>query len=136
MKLEDFSNLCSFVSVLVPGFIYSGVIANFVPKRASKEKEVLLLRYLTATAFNYAVCSPLIYLLVFGPIFPAHPLRQALCWFAIIFLVPVILAIINARVIQRDGLGWFFRLLRLRPIAPFRPAGIGFSGESSRVSSW
>jgi hypothetical protein len=31
MKLEDFSNLYFVVSVLVPGFIYSGVVANFIP---------------------------------------------------------------------------------------------------------
>jgi hypothetical protein len=31
MKLEDFPNLYFVVSVLVPGFIYSGVVANFVP---------------------------------------------------------------------------------------------------------
>ena len=122
MKLEDFSNLYFVVSVLVPGFIYSGVVANFIPLRRSKEKEVLLLRYLTATAFNYALCSPLIYLLVFGLIFPARPFGQALCWFAIIFIVPVILAVAHARIIQKDGLGWFYRLLGLRPISPI-PTG-------------
>jgi hypothetical protein len=36
MKLEDFSNLYFVVSVLVLGFIYSGVVANFIPMRRSK----------------------------------------------------------------------------------------------------
>jgi Family of unknown function (DUF6338) len=122
MKLQDFSNLYFVVSVLVPGFIYSGVVSNFVPMRRSKEKEVLLLRYLTATAFNYAICSPLIYLLTFGLIFSTRPIWQAFCWFAIIFIVPVILAVGHARIIQKDGLGWFYRLLGLRPISPI-PTG-------------
>jgi hypothetical protein len=52
MKPEDFSSLLFVVSVLVPGFIYSGVVTAFVPARAHKEKELLLLRYLTATAFR------------------------------------------------------------------------------------
>jgi hypothetical protein len=122
MKLEDFSNLYFVVSVLVPGFIYSAVVSNFVPIRRSKEKEVLLLRFLTATAFNYALCSPLIYLLTFGLIFPTRPIGQALCWFAIIFVVPMILAVAHARIMQKDGLGWFYRLLGLRPISPI-PTG-------------
>lgn len=122
MKLEDFSNLYFVVSVLVPGFIYSGVVANFIPMRRSKEKEILLLRYLTATAFNYALCSPLIYLLTFGLIFPTRPIWQALCWFAIIFIVPVILAVAHARIMQKDGLGWLYRLLGLRAISPI-PTG-------------
>ena len=50
MKLENFSNLFFVVSVLVPGFIYCGVIANFVPLRRSKEKEIIFLRYITATS--------------------------------------------------------------------------------------
>ena len=122
MKLEDFSNLYFAVSVLVSGFIYSGVVSNFIPLRISKEKEVILLRYLTASAFNYALYSPLIYLLTFGVIFSTHPVGQALCWFAIIFIVPVILAIAQARIMQKDGLGWFYRLLVLRPISPI-PTG-------------
>ncbi len=122
MKLEDFSNLYFIVSVLVPGFIYSGVVANFIPLRRSKEKEVILLRYLTATAFNYAICSPLIYLLTFGLLFSTRPVWQAFFWFAIVFVIPVILAACHARIIQKDGLGWFYRLVGLRPISPI-PTG-------------
>jgi hypothetical protein len=122
MKLEDFSNLYFVVSVLVPGFIYSGVVSAFVPARAHKEKELLLLRYLTATAFNYALCSPLIYVLLVGAVFPQHPAGQALCWFFIIFIAPVILAVLRARTVQRDGLGWIYRLLGLRVISPI-PTG-------------
>lgn len=122
MKLEDFSNLYFVVSVLVPGFIYAGVMSTFVPARAHKEKELLLLRYLTATAFNFAICSPLIYLLVFGVIFPRNAVAQALCWFFIIFIAPVILAMVRARIVQRDSLGWLFGLLGLRSISPI-PTG-------------
>ena len=84
-------------------------MSTFVPARAHKEKELILLRYLTATAFNYAICSPLIYLLVFGVIFPRNAVAQALCWFFIIFIAPVILAMVRARIVQRDSLGWLYR---------------------------
>lgn len=122
MQLESFSGLYFIVSVLVPGFIYHGVITNFVALRRNKEKEIILLGFLTATAFNYAICSPLIYLLVFSMVFSGHPIWQAFCWFAIIFMVPVVLAVLNARIIQRDGLGWLYRLLGLRSINPI-PTG-------------
>ncbi len=122
MKLEDFSNLYFVVSVLVPGFIYSGVISAFIPIRAHKERELILLRYLTATAFNYAICSPLIYLLAFGIAFPNRAVWQALCWFFIIFIAPVILAMVRAWIVQQDGLRWFYHLFGLRSISPI-PTG-------------
>jgi hypothetical protein len=122
MELHDFSNAYFVVSVLVPGFIYSSVITAFVPLRELKGKESLLLRYLTATAFNYAICSPLIYLLVVGHIFAAHPVVQAICWLFIVFIAPVLLAMVRSKIIQRDGLGWFYRWIGLHAISPI-PTG-------------
>lgn len=122
MKLEGFSNLFFVVSVLVPGFIYTGVVSAFVPIRAHKEREVILLRYLTATAFNYAICSPLLYLLVFDLLFQDYPALQAFCWFFVIFIAPIILALVRARIVQRESLGWLYRFLRLRSISPI-PTG-------------
>lgn len=121
MKLDNFSDVYFVVSVLVPGFIYSGVVSNFVSLRPHKEKETLLLRYLTATAFNYAICSPLIYFLVSG-YFIAHPIGQAITWFFIVFIIPVLMAVIRAMSIQYDWLRWLYRGLRLRTISPI-PTG-------------
>ena len=118
MKLENFSDLYFVAAVFVPGFIYTGVVANFIPARSAKEKDLLFLRYLTATAFNYAICSPLIYLLGYGVVFTNRPVAQAFAWFAIVFVVPVVLAMGRAWIIQNDSLGWFYRLVELRPIGP------------------
>ena len=125
MKLETFSGLYFVVSVLVPGFIYQGVVSNFVPLRQHKDKERLLLGFVTATAFNYAICSPLIYLLAFGLIFPKCPVGQAFCWFAIIFLAPALLALFRSLILQRNWLGYIYRFLELRPISPI-PTGWDF----------
>lgn len=122
MKLENFSNLFFVVSVLVPGFIYAGVIGSLIPLRRAKEKEVLLLQYLTATAFNYALCSPLIYPLAFGLIFTTSPIGQIVCWFFIIFLAPVMLALAHARIVQNDSFVWIYRMLKVRQISPI-PTG-------------
>ncbi len=122
MKLENFTDLFFVMSVLVPGFIYSGVVASFIPTIRSREKEVLLLRFLTATAFNYAVCSPLIYLLIYSDFFARRVTFQAVCWFVILFVVPIGSAIARARLVQRDGLGWLYGWLGLRTISPI-PTG-------------
>jgi len=122
MKLESLSDRYFMVSVLVPGCTYAGLVSAFVPARAQKEKEVVLLRYLTATAFNYAICSPLIYLLTFGVIFADQAIGQALCWFFITFAVPIVLALVRARIVQQESLGRLYRLLGLRAISPI-PTG-------------
>ena len=122
MKLDNVPDLYFVVSVFVPGFIYHGVLGKFLPLREHRTKELMLLGFLTATAFNYAICSPLLYLLATGQMFASSPNRQALTWFGVIFIVPIALAIISAVVGQKDGLGWLYRLLRLRSINPI-PTG-------------
>ncbi|HEX9465537.1 MAG TPA: DUF6338 family protein [Alphaproteobacteria bacterium] len=118
MKLEDVPNLYFVVSVFVPGFIYHGILSNLVPLREHGTKELILLRLLTATAFNYAVCSPLIYLLVTGDLFADAPGWRAIAWMAIIFVVPIGIALVSAAVAQHDGVGWLLKWLRLRSINP------------------
>jgi hypothetical protein len=122
MKLETLPGLYFIVSVLVPGFIGSGVFSVFVPTRAHREKEVLLLRYLTATAFNYAICSPVIYLLLVGGLFSGSVAGQALSWFFVVFVAPALLAALAAWIVQRDGLARVFGLIGLRTISPI-PTG-------------
>ena len=122
MKLESTSALYFILAVLVPGFIYNGVLSHFVPLHQNSEKALILLRLLTATAFNYALCSPLIYLLATNALFPSRTLPQGVAWFVIIFVVPVLLGILRASIIQGDRGAWFHRLLRLRPISPI-PTG-------------
>ncbi len=117
MKLESNSDLYFLLAVLVPGFIYNGVLAHFVPLHQNSEKALILLRLLTATAFNYAICSPVIYLLATNALFPHNALRQGSTWFIIIFLVPVLLGLVRALVIQRDSGTWFYKLVKLRPIS-------------------
>jgi len=122
VKLEDWPNLYFVVAVFVPGFVYRSVMLQFVPLRETRDKETMFLGFLTATAVNYAICSPFIYLLVTDQIFKSFPVYQAILWFIIIFLVPAGLGIGAAYVAQWDGLAWLFRFLRLRPINPI-PTG-------------
>jgi hypothetical protein len=121
MKLEGVSDLYFVLAVFVPGFVYNGVLRQFVPLRETTLKEALVLQLLTATAFNYALCSPLIYLLFSRPALLGTTGRAA-AWFVIIFVSPILLAILRAVILQHAALGWLSRLLRLKPISPI-PTG-------------
>ena len=85
MKLESVSDLYLIRSVLVPGFVYNGILAHFIPFRMSSEKALIVLRLLTATAVNYAICSPLLFALITGSVFPGRPWAQAAIWFVVLF---------------------------------------------------
>jgi len=122
MKLENLFDLYFVLAVFVPGFIFHGVLSQFVPLRQQRTREHVILGFLTATAFNYAICSPLIYFLFSGELTTDSPTWQALALFLIIFIIPIALAIISASITQKDSLGWLFRLLRLRSINPI-PTG-------------
>ena len=118
MKLDNLTDLFFVAAVFVPGFIFRSVLASFMPMREHRAKEFLILGLLTATAFNYAVCSPVIYLLLQGWLFPHSLTAQAFAWLAIIFVVPIALAVLWAEILQNDALGWLYQILRLRSINP------------------
>jgi len=120
MNLESVRNVILIISTLVPGFVYSAVLTKFVPLRQNREKEILLLRFLTITAVNYAIFSPLI--LITGAWLSDRPLYQVIAWFFIIIVAPACLAILSAEIIQHNGFAWVYRWLHLYAISPI-PTG-------------
>ncbi len=121
MKLENVTDLYFVLSIFVPGFIYNGMLRQFVPLHESTIKETIFLKLLTATAFNYAFCAPIIYFFLFRQdIFPISVRLGA--WFVVIFIAPIIFAIIRAKSIQSSKPSWIFGRLGLRIIDPI-PTG-------------
>ncbi len=53
MTITSFDVVFYTLAFIVPGFIWSGVIGGFVPRRAD-QKEFVLLRFLTFSCVNYA----------------------------------------------------------------------------------
>jgi hypothetical protein len=121
MKLEGISDLYFVLSIFVPGFIYNGVLRQFVPLHESTLKETVFLKLLTATAFNYALCSPLIYFFLYRTDVFAIQWRMV-AWFIVIFLAPVVFALVRARLIQTTRPDRLYRYVGLRPINPI-PTG-------------
>jgi len=103
VKLEDLPDLYFVLAVFVPGFIYNGVLRQFVPLYESTQKETILVKLLTATAFNYALCSPLIYLLYRPDLVGSA--GQFAIWVFVILTAPTILALVRAWLVQNDSFG-------------------------------
>ncbi len=117
MKFQSIPDLL-LLAAFVPGFVYHRVLSHFVTMRQMRSREDIILGFLTATALNFSVCSPLLYLLFAGRFSSAAPAWRALTLFIIIFIVPVMLGIASAMIKQKDGLAWLYRWLRLRAINP------------------
>lgn len=126
VSFDSIEHLFFITAVFVPGFIYEAVLGKFIPRHLSTMRELVLLRLFSGTALNYAVCSPIIYLLTAGSLFPNSPAHQGLAWFGIVFVAPVILAVLTAELSQANALERFIRhwphQLRLRTISPI-PTG-------------
>jgi hypothetical protein len=120
VKLENLPDLYFVLAVFVPGFIYNGVLRQFVPLYESTQKETILIKLLTATAVNYALCLPLIYI-GYHSDFVGFNGRLAI-WVFVVLVAPTMMALVRAHFVQQDDLGWLFRVLRLRPISPI-PTG-------------
>jgi hypothetical protein len=120
MKLENVANLIFVLSIFVPGFIYHGTLRQFIPLHDSTKKETLLLKLLTATAFNFALCSPLIYFIIYDDTSSIY--FEIFIWFTIIFLIPAIFALIRAKMLQSTRPNFLWKKLGLRPINPI-PTG-------------
>jgi hypothetical protein len=88
------------VAFLVPGFIWASVFHLFLRRRADRPN-VTALRFLTLSAFNYAVWSWLIYLLSTQAGVLARPWAAALAWFVILFVSPVVLGASTGLLSQR-----------------------------------
>jgi hypothetical protein len=114
MKLETPTDLVFVVAVLVPGFIFSSVLSQLVPRRLAGTTETIILGYLTGTAFNYAVCGFPVYLVISGLWLVGNQLGQLAVWCGVTFLAPIILAVLVGAAIQHEWLGKFFKLIGLR----------------------
>jgi len=109
----------------MPGFIYRGVLTQFVPLREQGSQENVLLGYVTGTVFTYVVCSPLIFVVIATYTLRSlitAPSEAILILFGILFLIPAVLAISMAYLIQHDVLSGIGRLIKLKFIHPI-PTG-------------
>lgn len=130
MKFDTATDLFFVVAVFVPGFIYDGVLSTFVPRREGRIRELILLRLFTGTAVNYAVCSPIIYLLLTGSLFTTSALLASLTWLVVIFLVPILLGLLSAKAAYE---GWVQSIAAKLGLRQIHPIPTGWDWKFSRV---
>lgn len=114
MKLESATDLVFVVAVLMPGFIFSSVLSQLVPRRQAGTTETLILGYLTGTAFNYAVCGFPIFLILTGKWLVGSQIWQFVVWFSVTFITPIALAILIGLALQKSVPDRIFGRLGIR----------------------
>lgn len=92
MTFSGFDAALLTLAFLVPGFILIAVFERFCPQ-ADADTQVLFVRYLTFSCFNYALWFWLIYLVVRLDFFYRNVIAAAVCWTFIMLISPIALGI-------------------------------------------
>ena len=100
MTFTSFDAVFFTVAFLVPGFIWESVLSLFLRRRDDRADRAWV-RFLTLSAFNYALWSWLIYLLFVRVGVLAEPWMAALAWFFMLLVSPVTLGVATGLLSQR-----------------------------------
>jgi hypothetical protein len=100
------------LAFVVPGFVFSAVRNQFATGRERQGSEQIF-RFITYSAFNYAIFSGVIYLVLYNY---QSPLVRAGLWFFVILIGPAALGIASGASIQNDWARKLFHRMRLHPV--------------------
>ena len=117
MQVDSATALFIALTFVVPGFIVHSTLSVLVPRREDRT-ELSFARFLTLSAFNYAVWSWLVYLLLTSQWLRDRPAFWSLCWALIILPGPVLVGLIWGIVSQRE---WDRRILLRLGLQPVHP---------------
>ncbi len=101
MTIDSSGALFLTFAFLVPGFIWYSVQSAIFPKKTN-DKEMLFLRFLTFSCFNYAFWSWLIYLFLYSDFLKSHLYWTVALWFIIIFVSPFLMGILTGLASQKQ----------------------------------
>jgi len=124
MKLESLAAVVFTLAFLVPGFVWSAVLAMLIPRRP-RQAEIHFIEFFTLSCINSAIWLWLFIYFFITNYFSRAPLAASLWVLAALFVSPAILALITGALAQRDLPGRFLRLWVLRPFTTWDPLGIG-----------
>jgi hypothetical protein len=109
-KIDSLQTAFYVLAFVVPGFIWHSVLAQFVRQKEQEEK-VFLVRCFTLSCINYAFCSGLVYLLLYGRYLQTRPIWGALVWLVILLVMPAVMGVLSGILIQRGALtNWLSRI--------------------------
>jgi len=102
---------------ITPGFVFARVLGLSLPQR-SREATSLVLDSLTASCFNFALLSPVLWLLLREDFPYRHPVLFAMSGFLILFVFPVVLAILVVHGVESPRFARLRRILKLAHPVP------------------
>ena len=109
---QNIDQVIVVIAFLIPGFIFTRVFGFSIPLRG-REAGALVLDSIAASAINYALLSPLVWLLLKEPFSSRHPRLVMLAWFVVLFVSPVVLGLLAARLVEGPRARRLRRALRL-----------------------
>jgi len=111
------------LAFIVPGFILQSTLSMLVPVK-EENQQIAWVRFLTLSALNYAIWSWLVYLITSRTWIFGSQWGTALSWFWIIFISPVLLALLLGWLSQRDKIRRFLQRLGYLPVHDIPLLGI------------
>lgn len=100
------------LAFIVPGFVFSAVRNQFTTGRERQGSEQVF-RYIAYSAFNYAIFSGVIYLVLDHY---SSPFARAAMWFFVILIGPAITGTLSGASIQNDWVRKSLHRVKLRPV--------------------
>jgi len=107
VKFDNAEALIWAFAFLLPGFVWSATYAMLIPRRPDTD-QIRFMEFFTLSSLNNAFWSWLIYLSYVKKIYANHPALEALLVFVVVFLSPLIAAIVTAKFKQS---GWSARFV-------------------------
>ena len=117
MNFATFDAVFFTAGFLVPGFIWSAVLSMLLPRRGlATENRVM--EFLTLSCLNHGVWSWALFLIFRTGFIDQQPYWSGVFLFGIIFLSPVSLALLTARLQQKELIGGFLQRYGYRTVHP------------------
>lgn len=109
------SQLTLLIAFLIPGFVFTRVLGFAVPQR-TRETSQIVLDSIAASCFNYALLSPLVWVLL-RPAAIRHPVVSLALWFVVLFVSPMVLAVLLPWLSERERFQrWRLALRWVHPV--------------------
>jgi hypothetical protein len=117
LLIENPTSILFTLAFLMPGFIMTWVVGLFVPSRRMETSSTVL-KLLSLSFLDFAVCFPLVAWILFGKYFQGDFVALTTAMATVGIIMPVILGLVIGVGGQRDWLGKALGRLKLNVIHP------------------
>lgn len=121
MKFETPAAVVFTLAFLVPGFVWSAVLAMLIPRRP-RQAEIHFIEFFTLSCINNAAWLWLFVYFFITNYVSREPLKFSLWILVALFVSPAVLALVSGALAQRDWPGRFLRSLGFRTVHHLRSA--------------